>query len=610
MNLCLYAGPEGKEPSQEEVKAPTEPSESTTQKLPYQEAEWYQKLWEEQKEKVDTLIRKKIDVIEDFKAQMGFLWKKYTILENGIDLLAPPEDPEDIKEITNFREAIDMIQKDIALYENQVALIKLQIDLLEAPGDTEKRHELLNSVFDSLPEKSKEWLLGNSIDALTAGDIYSMKQNGVDLSTVFLVTKEGKLSNGKASMKSWDSFRVNFWASKNADAIVGAGDILPIEDVYSVKINGVEGIRRFLPRPGYYTPEGNYLAIHDGYNVQIGEKKPVTPQELQQLEAARQKRYEYIRSEDVRDIIRNLENETDTVPFTSPADLQILNDMIAQTGIEGLNYDAETKKWNIPEGMNFGDVKEVFNDYQQVKSELIKYLSENKNSITQKDGVQSIKLKSSAYSPVIIEKALQSMVGQQNAQNISFDASTKTLSVTGGLKIESIIMGGAYEYTWKRNLHLRYQEAIISAAQETGVPAGAITTLIYKENHTWNPHVKAPGSSAYGLGQMINGTWKTYGQWLDRHNPKDQLLATARYMKAIKGRKNCPWEHVLAYYNTWEGIRNVSNAKIHEYARLNPVITRRIPNGVEINKDTYFTAAVSYYNSISYQQAMSTLRVK
>jgi RNA-binding protein YlmH len=40
-------------------------------------------------------------------------------------------------------------------------------------------------------------------------------------------------------MNTGDNFRVNFGASKNADSMIGAGDIISIEDVYSLKVNGV-----------------------------------------------------------------------------------------------------------------------------------------------------------------------------------------------------------------------------------------------------------------------------------------------------------------------------------------------------------------------------------
>jgi len=45
-----------------------------------------------------------------------------------------------------------------------------------------------------------------------------------------------------------------------------------------VKINGIEGTRGHSPRPGYYSPDGRYLAIHDGYRVEIVEKRVFDPE--------------------------------------------------------------------------------------------------------------------------------------------------------------------------------------------------------------------------------------------------------------------------------------------------------------------------------------------
>ncbi len=148
---------------------------------------------------------------------------------------------------------------------------------------------------------------------------------------------------------------------------------------------------------------------------------------------------------------------------------------------------------------------------------------------------------------------------------------------------------------------------INAAVAATGVPQGAIIQLIYHENRGWNPHIKAPGSSAYGLGQMINSTWSRYGSGLNRNDPADQLLATARYMAAIKDRKNCPWELVLAYYNTGEGINGISLSRAHYFARINPAITSKIPGGIGgiSSPRDYFTGAVAYYNNLDYQSARS-----
>jgi len=52
---------------------------------------------------------------------------------------------------------------------------------------------------------------------------------------------------------------------------------------------------------------------------------------------------------------------------------------------------------------------------------------------------------------------------------------------------------------------------------------------------SWNPEAKNKESSAYGLGQFINGTWKyvqdKWGIELDIDNPEDQMYALVRLLE-------------------------------------------------------------------------------
>lgn len=72
-----------------------------------------------------------------------------------------------------------------------------------------------------------------------------------------------------------------------------------------------------------------------------------------------------------------------------------------------------------------------------------------------------------------------------------------------------------------------------------------------------NPRTMAKGSTAIGLGQMINDTWKTYKPKEatsegDRFNPKYQIDAMANYLAQIKRNQNCTWGEALVYYHTGE----------------------------------------------------------
>lgn len=163
-----------------------------------------------------------------------------------------------------------------------------------------------------------------------------------------------------------------------------------------------------------------------------------------------------------------------------------------------------------------------------------------------------------------------------------------------------------YVYEAKGEGHKPYMETIANLSSKYDVPADKIVQLIYHENAKWNPTATPPGrsSSAYGLGQMIDGTWNKYGSGLDRNNPHDQLEATARYMKDIYNRQGCSWEEVLAYYNTWEGIRGLSIATIVDFVRKNPAIAAKHPDKNPANADEYFKSAVAYYNDMNYSEVV------
>jgi hypothetical protein len=52
---------------------------------------------------------------------------------------------------------------------------------------------------------------------------------------------------------------------------------------------------------------------------------------MNQLATSRQERYEYVRGEDVRDVLYKLEGDTPEIPFTSEADISILNKLLSET---------------------------------------------------------------------------------------------------------------------------------------------------------------------------------------------------------------------------------------------------------------------------------------
>lgn len=533
--------------------------------------------------KITEIDPKYSDVQEKFKVQL-------TNLKSSFD------------DTMDKYDTISLLQKDIDTIQSQQELLRLAILLHEDVWDIQTRHKVLDEAYSWIDDEQKLGLIWERVDTLTAGDIYSLKERGVDLATVFLAppTLWENITTGSELI-------VNFWESQAAHKLIWIGDIIPIEEVYSIKVNGVEGVRGFSPRPWYYTPEGKYLAVYDGYKVSIGETKTVSEAELLQLSTARNERFQEFRKEDIAQILRSISDEASILPFSSRGDIQLLNDFLKNTGIKWVSYNSKTQKLILPEGIEYADIWEIIDGYPNTLSSLLSYILEYESDIVALSSEQEeLSLIWMNISPILLEWALKTEYAKVYGENISFDANTQILKVSWGLKLTDIL-GWDYEYIWTWTKHLKYMSEIRKAASETWVPVWAIITLWYKENQWWDPTISAKGSSAYGLSQMIDGTWKVYGAWLNRRNPADQLLAMARYMSAIQERKNCPWEHVLAYYNTGEGIQKVSQSTIQNYANINPGISKLIPTSVWVSKTSYFTAAVAYYNSISYQEASRTI---
>jgi hypothetical protein len=69
-------------------------------------------------------------------------------------------------------------------------------------------------------------------------------------------------------------------------------------------------------------------------------------------------------------------------------------------------------------------------------------------------------------------------------------------------------------------------EAIGEVAIQYGVNEAGMTQLIRCES-ALNPNAKNPNSTASGLAQFIDGTWKIYCEG-EKSSPKDQLICLAK----------------------------------------------------------------------------------
>lgn len=182
-----------------------------------------------------------------------------------------------------------------------------------------------------------------SLEELRASDALFLKKKWVDLANLFLVTDTNPTGSVlRDTIKEKDSFVVNFWENKNINAVIGAGDILP-PTVSHVRINGVEGERKYHPRPGYYDAKGKYLPIFDGDKLEVVKMGEVDEKTLNE---ARDSDDIWLRERRIEDMI-----DTDGKAITDlPEDKKLEED--AQKEIEEMkkrrekykNYNPENKK--------------------------------------------------------------------------------------------------------------------------------------------------------------------------------------------------------------------------------------------------------------------------
>ena len=73
-------------------------------------------------------------------------------------------------------------------------------------------------------------------------------------------------------------------------------------------------------------------------------------------------------------------------------------------------------------------------------------------------------------------------------------------------------------------------EVLNGAADRYGLPRQYLENAAVVESRC-NPNAGASSSSAKGLGQFINGTWKAYGNGKDVYDPEANADAMARLTK-------------------------------------------------------------------------------
>jgi hypothetical protein len=88
----------------------------------------------------------------------------------------------------------------------------------------------------------------------------------------------------------------------------------------------------------------------------------------------------------------------------------------------------------------------------------------------------------------------------------------------------------------------QYSGAAGGFADQFGIPKPVFFGLIQQES-SWNPYAAAGTTSAYGFGQLVNGTARQLG--VNQSDPLSQLRGSAQYLASMPG---ATWADKLAHY--------------------------------------------------------------
>lgn len=300
------------------------------------------------------------------------------------------------------RELHDMIEntmdKSISIDKASRRVEKLmsRVRNIESQALQSQRYNLVEEEYAELLkspdiETSQKYIIWEkNFHELTAWDFYALKHEKPELLAWLLLSGIG---GNKVDMHFLQSnaaigsqLRVNFWSNTALDKIVWAGDILPIRDVESVEINGQKGERKWVPRPWYYTPEGEYLAIHNGYKIKILSVEKMDDAQWKNFSQYVEKRYMDVRWEEMLQSLSQSRDEKLIFPwFESDSDQELLKTHFFKKTPKYMReyLDFSLRDKNIPKlivnkPFHHSELISALNEYKDVRSWIAQYISREK----------------------------------------------------------------------------------------------------------------------------------------------------------------------------------------------------------------------------------------
>lgn len=460
----------------------------------------------------------------------------------------------------------ERITEKIADLERRRDEILEQIYNVESDETRERRYTTVEEEFEAIAqnEQAQQIIWGRSFEEITAGEFYALKKENPELLASLLLSTENWERVDTEFLSSEDAvgtvLRVNFWRNQWLDRIVGAGDILPIQHVQSIKVNGVVWERRWEPRPGYYTPSGQYLAIHDGYRIEIMSIEMLEGEAWETFRWHIDRRYQEIRGAEVVEAIQtdlqNFEGETFVFDaYTSDSDTELIRGYI-QSKLPDFLQDVVTLEWQplsitVSEPYSFSELASVLSEYQDIYEWISQYFSDNSSLF---DGT-SFTLSRQQFEQItwvtwenqdFVRAAIESLLVEDadvevdySDENIRINARGNTLGDVFSFSQENFDIDGISPEAL-RNLPENRRRVISTA--NTALQRGDILWAAHCTDWVDKIYQRSIGRSVYDTPRIYEW-WVT--TWARAVDSRDTGLRYRDYAQWMELERIQPWDHIM-----------------------------------------------------------------
>jgi hypothetical protein len=450
--------------------------------------DWFTGLSEIQKQEVRDIEKEIEDELQPYiDTQSNYA--SIMITQYDSLLVHPGEDDSELLEVS---ERLMSIVSSVNMSRARVEALMSKVRNIETWEVTEQRYSLVQDEYQDLLdspdlEDSQKYIIWEkTFDELTAGDFYALKKEKPELlATLLLSTVDGNKVTPDVLKTIWTELRVNFASNSALDQIIGAGDILPMKSVLKVEINGQVWERKGQPRPGFYTSEGQYLAIHDGYKIKILEINELDEAAWTEFMTHVDKRYEDIRGAEViqgisEQISAGGEDSLEFPQFMSDSDTGLLENYLSGKIPEYMKSSIVLGKTseNVPnititEPYTSEEFSSVLDEYKNIRSAMSEYFSQNDTLLDNKDvNISLADFSEKTWIGVLntdfIQAAFQSIM-REWVNGVYVSTTNTSINITSTSTIREVFAFGWGNYDLREYAHLYPREASLKNNNPSGL---------------------------------------------------------------------------------------------------------------------------------------------